>query len=287
LSSSPHYAPSAMPDSPVAISEIGAAYYVLNTVTRVEPSSPAAQAGLQVGDRITKVRFLPPSKEQLAALQAKYHDESIGQNEVTHSFAEKERNWPFFMLDLQGGLPGTTVEFTWKHGEEEKTAKLAPVEATDWFNPQPGWSLEAQNFVQKADTFSEAVRLGGRETVDAAFAVYRTLHSVVGTQQISARNFSGPWGIVMVALMAARQGLGTFLIFLTLLSANLAVINFLPIPVLDGGHIVLLLYEGIRGKPADERVQEILTWIGLILILSLMIFVFGLDFGLISRPGAH
>ena len=63
--------------------------------------------------------------------------------------------------------------------------------------------------------------------------------------------------------MQARQGLGSFLIFLTLLSANLAVINFLPIPVLDGGHIVLLLYEGIRGKPADERVQGILTWIGI------------------------
>jgi regulator of sigma E protease len=88
----------------------------------------------------------------------------------------------------------------------------------------------------------------------------------------------------MVSLMQARQGLGNLLIFLTLLSANLAVINFLPIPVLDGGHFVLLLYEGIRGKPADERVQEILTWIGLIFLLSLMVFVFGLDFGLISRP---
>jgi regulator of sigma E protease len=90
-----------------------------------------------------------------------------------------------------------------------------------------------------------------------------------------------------MALMQARLGFGNLLIFLTLLSANLAVINFLPIPVLDGGHMVLLLYEGIRGKPADERVQEILTWIGLIFILSLMIFVFGLDLGWISRPGAH
>ena len=69
--------------------------------------------------------------------------------------------------------------------------------------------------------------------------------------------------------MQARLGFGNLLIFLTLLSANLAVINFLPIPVLDGGHMVLLIYEGIRGKPADERVQEILTWIGLIFILTL------------------
>ena len=142
-------------------------------------------------------------------------------------------------------------------------------------------------FVQKAGNFSEALRLGTQETVDATLLVYRSLHSVVGTQQISVRNFSGPWTIIKMALMQARLGFGNLLIFLTLLSANLAVINFLPIPVLDGGHMVLLIYEGIRGKPADERVQEILTWIGLIFILSLMIFVFGLDFGWIARPGAH
>lgn len=79
--------------------------------------------------------------------------------------------------------------------------------------------------------------------------------------------------------------MGNLLLFLTLLSANLAVLNFLPIPLLDGGHIVLLLWEGIRGKPADERVQEVLTYIGLAIILGLMVFVLGLDFGLISRPG--
>lgn len=73
------------------------------------------------------------------------------------------------------------------------------------------------------------------------------------------------------------------LLFLTFLSANLAVINFLPIPLLDGGHIVLLLYEGVRGKPASERVQVVLAYIGLAFILTLMVWVLGLDFGLISR----
>ena len=65
--------------------------------------------------------------------------------------------------------------------------------------------------------------------------------------------------------------------FLTLLSANLAVINFLPIPLLDGGHMVLLAWEGIRGKPADERVQIVLTYLGLFFILGLMAWVIGLD----------
>jgi regulator of sigma E protease len=68
------------------------------------------------------------------------------------------------------------------------------------------------------------------------------------------------------------------LISLTLLSANLAVINFLPIPLLDGGHMVLLTWEAIRRKPPDERVQLVLTYIGLAFILSLMVWVIGLDF---------
>jgi regulator of sigma E protease len=89
--------------------------------------------------------------------------------------------------------------------------------------------------------------------------------------------------IIKTALQHADEGNATLLLFLTLLSANLAVLNFLPIPVLDGGHFVLLAYEGIRGKPADERVQVVLTYIGLILILALLIWATGLDVGLISR----
>ena len=86
-----------------------------------------------------------------------------------------------------------------------------------------------------------------------------------------------------MALHSADQGTAQLLLFLTLLSANLAVLNFLPIPLLDGGLMMFLIYEGIRGKPANERVQVVLTYIGLALILALMVWVLGLDFGLISR----
>ena len=71
--------------------------------------------------------------------------------------------------------------------------------------------------------------------------------------------------------------------FLTFISANLAVLNFLPIPVLDGGHMVFLAYEGIRGKPPSEKIQVGLTYAGLLFLVGLMIFVFGLDLHLIPR----
>ena len=132
----------------------------------------------------------------MAELRKKYHDDDLEQSEVTLPFADDERNWPCLLLDLQGVLPGTTVEFTWHRGDKEMTGKAAPVPAKDWFDSQRGWILEPMMFVQKAGTFSEALRWGGQETVDATLLVYRTLHSVVGTKQISVRNFSGPWGII-------------------------------------------------------------------------------------------
>ncbi len=280
------YAPSEIPDCPVAISELGLAYYVANTVKSVEPNGPAAKAGLQAGDEIVLAKIVPPPKDEIQKLQAKYPDSEMGQNEIALDFGATARNWPLFMYALQSGNPGTTVEFKWRRAKDEMTAKLTPVAATNWFESQRGWGLEPAMVVQRTDNFREALSMGAHETSNATLMVYRSLHSMT-KGNISLRNLGGPWTIILAALHEARLGVGNLFLFLTLLSANLAVINFLPIPVLDGGHLVLLLYEGIRGKPADERVQEILTYVGLIFILSLMVFVFGLDFGWISRPGAH
>ena len=86
-----------------------------------------------------------------------------------------------------------------------------------------------------------------------------------------------------VAGKAAQEGFSRLLLFLTMLSANLAVINFLPIPVLDGGHMVFLVYELVRGKPPSEGVVAVLSYIGLALLLTLMLFVFSLDLAWIPR----
>ena len=65
--------------------------------------------------------------------------------------------------------------------------------------------------------------------------------------------------------------------FIGLININLAVVNFLPIPLLDGGHMVFLIYEKIRGKPAPERIQAMALYAGLVFILLLMAFVIFLD----------
>ena len=88
---------------------------------------------------------------------------------------------------------------------------------------------------------------------------------------------------MQLASRAASQGPSELMLFLTLISANLALLNFLPIPVLDGGHMVFLIYEGITGRLPNERIYVGLMYLGLLLILTLMVWVLGLDFHLISR----
>jgi len=106
--------------------------------------------------------------------------------------------------------------------------------------------------------------------------VVTILHRLV-TAGLSPTNLSGLLGIIGVAGSFASQGLSSLLLFLTMLSANLAVLNFLPIPALDGGHMLFLSAEAVRGKPVDERLQMRLTIVGVICLLSLMVFATLMD----------
>jgi regulator of sigma E protease len=180
---------------------------------------------------------------------------------------------------LQRALPGSRVELTLDDGRK---VTLAAVDVKGWFYPERGFlNFEPKTFIQRADSFAAAIELGGRETEDSLTSVFQFLRKI-GTQ-VSPRAISGPISIAEMAYGYASRGIGTFLLFLTLISANLAVVNFLPIPVLDGGHMVFLAYEGIRGKPPSEKIQVGLTYAGLLFLVGLMIFVFGLDLGLIPR----
>ena len=87
------------------------------------------------------------------------------------------------------------------------------------------------------------------------------------------KNLGGPISIARFAYSIAGYDIWEFVFFLGLISINLAVINFLPIPFLDGGHMVFLLYEKIRGKPARESVLAIATYAGLLFLLIVIVLV--------------
>ena len=110
--------------------------------------------------------------------------------------------------------------------------------------------------------------LGATEA--ASLQIYRTIRGMA-TRRVSTRDLGGPILIGQLAAQSARLGLGVFLGFLGLISINLAVLNLLPIPILDGGQAVFLIYEGIFRKPMPLRAREALMTVGLVLIGLLML----------------
>lgn len=97
-------------------------------------------------------------------------------------------------------------------------------------------------------------------------------------REVDMESLSGPVGIAKIAYKVAERGFVELLVFLGILSINLAILNFLPIPILDGGHMVFLLWEGItRRKPSIT----VINWAhaaGMIFLLSLLVFVMWIDF---------
>ncbi len=122
-------------------------------------------------------------------------------------------------------------------------------------------------------SLASAIGLGAYQTY---FWIKMTLLSIVKIFQgsVSARDLGGPILIVQAAGQQAQLGVEYLIRFLGLISVNLGVLNLLPIPVLDGGHLLFFTFEAARGKPLAIRHREMAQQVGLFLLLALMVFVF-------------
>ncbi|HJT31364.1 MAG TPA: site-2 protease family protein, partial [Pirellulales bacterium] len=265
-------------DSPVAIAVLGAAVAVENEVASVEAGRAK---GLKPGDKIINATLIPPDDATQAEKFGLKKEEFQPKREVKFEdkkHAEK-RNWPAFVDLVQGALPGSRVELTLK---DERTVTLDLRPDADRPNPDRSLVFEPVTVFQKADSFGQAVRLGERETEYSLSIVFRFLRKIV-SGQVPITGMGGPVTIAQQAGMEASAGMSKLLLFLAMLSANLAVLNFLPIPLLDGGHMVFLAAEGVRGKPVNEQVVAWFQFAGLFFLGGLMLFVLLLDVGLIPR----
>jgi regulator of sigma E protease len=257
--------------SPLSIPSLGLAIPVQATVAAVTPGSPAAEAGIAVGDRLVRAVIVEPGE--------------VADPKAGIDFSDSEPNWPIVAALVQQLPAGTALALTVESaagGRREVT--LTPGPASDDYVVDRGLVFEPVYRTMKAGSLRGRTPCGAacsRRSEDLSM-VYGFLGKLT-RQQISPRLLGGPIEIAKQAGRSASEGFGRLLLFLTMLSANLAVVNFLPIPVLDGGHMVFLAYEWLRRKPPSEAVVGVLSYLGLALILSLMFFVFGLDLGLIPR----
>jgi regulator of sigma E protease len=91
-------------------------------------------------------------------------------------------------------------------------------------------------------------------------------------QRVSAKLLAGPVGILQATYTFAEKSTGDLLNFLALLSVNLAVVNFLPIPITDGGHFVFLMYEKMKGRRMEDEMMARFQWAGLVFLLMVFLF---------------
>lgn len=259
---------------PTSIESMGVAIDVTREVEEVVPGSPADKK-LQAGDIVKAVRFVPANQETRKKELEKFREEKYFDKE--NPLDDTTWGWTrihFYLQELAD--PTTEISLTLdRNGKEVKVAML-PEKSKVFFDEERGLSLYYLRVEHQASGVPDAFSLGFREVKERLGDVATTLFKLVGGG-IHPKHLSGPIGIMGAAGQFANSGFPMLLLFLTMLSANLAIINFLPIPVLDGGHMLFLAAEGVRRKPVSPFIQNWLSIGGLAFLLSLMLFATAMD----------
>jgi len=213
----------------------------------VMPNMPAIRAGLEVGDVVTAVNGAPIATwEELS-------------NAIRGS----------------GGRP---VEMALRRGDQSVTVSVTP-EANEEKNIFGEVVGEAYRI--GIERGSEQVAVGPLEAIGSGASqtlwwCQTLIMSVVKMLQgkIPAQDIGGPILIVQAAGQQAEIGLESLLLFMAVISINLGILNLLPIPILDGGHLLFFLVEAVMRRPLDMRHREIAQQVGLVILIALMAFAF-------------
>jgi len=119
----------------------------------------------------------------------------------------------------------------------------------------------------------KAVMLGFQKTAEIIYLTFLVIVKLF-QQVVPAETIGGPLMILKMAGDQAQAGWVPLLGFMAVLSVNLGILNFLPIPILDGGHLLFFAIEGVMGKPLTGKGREIAQQVGMFLLISLMLFAF-------------
>ena len=183
-----------------------------------------------------------------------------------------------FLLPTEGAEP--TVESIVLSAED-----IEALHALGWSPPLPSnWFEPLQTTLTARGNPIEAVAMGFRQTWRMIELTYLTINRLV-RGSVSVKQLHGPVGIVHIGTKVADRGMTYLLFFLAMISVNLAVLNFLPLPIVDGGLFLFLVYEKIRGRPPSIPFQNAAALVGLALIGTLFIVTFFNDLGRLFGVG--
>ncbi len=215
------------------------------------PGYPAAKAGLMVGDSIIAVDGHPVAMWSDAVEQIK-------------SAAGRQ----LALTVLRKGTP-LTVTLTPKAEREVAGDSTSAMVGRIGLSARSDFQTESLGFVG-------AVEAGFGATVESAGTIFRTIRGLF-SRKVAVSNIGGPILIGQMAADQARQGIEPLLAFMALISINLAVVNLLPIPVLDGGAFLILVVEGIIRRPLPVKLREAVSLVGLALVVLMMVVAFKND----------
>lgn len=236
------------PDKEDPVASLGIRPYgpkIEPVLAEVQADSAASKAGLQAGDRIVKVDGQPLANWMSFVTL-------VRDNPAQKLTVEIERQGSPLSLTL---IPDTKAG----SGKAEGFAGVVPKVI-----PLP----EEYKTVRQYGPFAAII-----EATDKTWQLMKLTVNMLGkliTGDVKLNNLSGPISIAQGAGMSAEYGLIYYLMFLALISVNLGIINLFPLPVLDGGHLLFLAIEKLKGGPVSERVQDFSYRIGSILLVLLM-----------------
>ncbi len=216
----------------------------------------AAGLGVVAGSRITKFDGVPVSSLGELAVKVRERAKAAASGAMA----------PFTIsvVDPGGAEHDLTVAAT--------DAETARARALVWQPPISPGLFEPTEFKLKAEGPLGAVKMGLSETRRVMLMTYMTFVRLFqGT--VKVEHLKGPVGIAHMGTLLADRGMVWLLFFLALVSVNLAVINFLPLPIVDGGQMVFLIFEWARGKPVPLRIQNAVTIAGLLCVVAMFLLV--------------
>lgn len=218
----------------------GLSVLLLTTIGQVVPDMPAVQIGLQPGDRITSVAQQPVNDWEQMKEQISSH-------------------------------PGESITIEWEREGQRLQGQITPVAHTEG-DKSVGQIGIGPKVSQTGVGVSEALKLSGRVVYNSSWVILDFIRQLFKGDR-STDELGGPLRIAQLAGQTGEQGLKSFVSFLAMLSVNLAIINLLPIPVLDGGLLTFLTLEAIRRRPLSVRQHQLFQQVGLAIMLFIMVLV--------------
>ena len=189
------------------------------------------------------------------------------------------------LLELIGEAQGSPIDLAYLRNGKEQHTTVVPV----WSDVQGsqawriGAALESPVEIVKLP-FREAVAESWRQNVQSAKLIYQFIQGIA-ERRMSPKSLEGPIRIAQLSGQAAREGAVVYIGLMAAVSLNLAIFNLLPIPILDGGVMLMLLVEMLLRRDLSLRIKEAIVRVGFVFLMMVVVFVLYNDIAKMLPPG--